>query len=437
MRHKRLITVISIILGCGFILLVVFGVLVYKSIISPLLAMKEVPPELREPRVITGAGLLVKSEFYQGGKESWWRALQDPNKLKSRLDSVKDMAVGQLDGQGDLDVGLAGQFGLTLLDRQGNVTKRIYYRFEKGKSFSSLTTEREKNTFDNMRLLDVEGDGVCEVLGSGGLDGMALFDHQGNVLFSRGEYEGEGKPSIHEVCAGDADGDGVKEFIVSWGFDPWNGMELLDHYGNSRWRRQEEFMPGEMVVVDVNGDGKAELVEEDGRELKIRDTQGQVNGVVQVPVYLAQVSLCPQSNNQGPPQNLAVREGGLWLIDLDGKNYKRYDAPLSQIKLEKPRLVGAPGLPDLMTFNTEEVYRAKGVWAELEKDRPKYLAVIANFAVIDRSLFYLYDAQGRLIYQELLPEECDAIAVLPPENSSGREEVLVSGEKTVWRYATR
>jgi len=270
-----------------------------------------------------------------------------------------------------------------------------------------------------MRLLDVESDGVCEVLGSGGLDGMALFDHQGNVLFSRGEYGGEEKSRIHEVGAGDADGDGVKEFIVSWGFDPWKGMELLDRYGNSKWRRQEEFMPGEMAVVDVNGDGKVELVEEDGGELKIRDTQGLVKDVVQMPVYLWHVSLCPQPNNQEPPQNLAVREGNLWLMDLDGKNYKKYDAPLSHIKLEKPRVVEAPGLSDLMTFDTEEVYRAKGVWVELEKDRPKYLAVIANFAAIDRSLFYLYDALGRLIYQELLPEYCDAIAILAPENSSG------------------
>ena len=435
MRHKKLITVISIIFGCGFILLVVGGVWVYKSIVSPLLVMREVPPELREPRVITGAGLLVKTEFYQGGKGSWWRDMQDPNKLKSRLDSIQDMAVGQLDGQGDLDVGLAGQFGLTLLDRQGNVTKRINYLFEKGKS--PLGTGREKNSFHNMRLLDVEGDGICEVLGSGGLDGMALFDHQGNVLFSRGEYGSEGQPSIHEVAAGDVDGDGIKEFIASWGYEPSKGVELLDRHGNSRWRRQEEFMPGEMAIVDVNGDGKAELVEENGRELKIRDAQGEVKNVVQAPVYLWHVSLCPQPNNEGPPQNLAVREGGLWLIDLDGKNYKRYEAPLSQIKLEKPRMEGVPGLPDLMTSDTEDVYRAKSVWAKLEKDRPKYLAVIANFAVIDRSLFYLYDAQGRLIYQEILPEACNAIAVLPPENSSGREEILVSGEKTVWRYATR
>jgi len=429
MSRKKIITVVSIILGCALVLLVVFGVLIYKSIISPLLAMNEVPPELQKPRVITGADLLVKSEFYRTGKGTSWGDLLDPDKLKGRLDSVKDMRVGQLDGQGDLDVGLAGLNGLTLLDRRGNLTKRIDYRFEKGKS-------REKNSFYNVRLLDVEGDGVCEILGFAGLDGMALFDHQGNVLFSRGEYE-EGKPSIHEVTVGDVDGDGVTEFIASWGYEPWTGFELLDRNGNSKWRHEEEFVPGEMEVVDVDGDGKAELVEENAGALKIRDTQGQVKSTVTAPVYLSHVSLCPKPNNQGSPQILDVREGGLWLVELDGKNYTRYDAPLSHIKLEKPRVWGVPGSPDLMTFDTEDVYQAKGVWVELEKGRPKYLAVIANFAAIDRSLFYLYDSRGRLIYQEILPEECDAVAVLPPENSNGKDEVLVSGEKTVWRYAMR
>ena len=184
-----------------------------------------------------------------------------------------------------------------------------------------------------MRLLDVEGDGICEVLASGGLDGIALFDHQGKVVFSRGEDE-KGKPSI-----------------------------------------------------------------------------------------------------QGPPKDLAAREGGVWLIDLDGKNYTRYDAPLSHIKLDKPRVIEAPGLSEGITFDTEDVYQAKCVLAELEKDQPKYLAVVANFTALNRSLFYLYDSQGKLIYEEILPEECNAIAILPPENSSGRDEILVSGKKTVWRYA--
>ena len=436
MSRKKIITIVSIVLGCALVLLVVFGVLVYRSIIGPLLAMNEAPPELQKPRVITGADLLVKSEFYQVGKGTSWRDLLDPDKVKSRLDAVKGMTVGQLDGQGDLDVGLAGRYGLMLLDRQGNLRQRIDYRFEKEKSRSGVETEREKDSFYNMRLLDVEGDGVCEVLGFGGLDGMALFDHQGKVVFSRGERE-EGKPSIYEVSAGDVDGDGVSEFIISWGYESSNSLELLDRNGNSKWRHEEEFLPGEMEVVDVDGDGKTELVEESGGELKIRDNQGGVKSVLEMPVYVSQISLLTQTNTKAPPRNLAVTKGGLWLIDLDGKNHTRYDAPLSEIKLEKPRVISAPGVPEPMTFDTEDVYRAKGVWAELEKGRPKYLAVIANFAAIDRSLFYLYDSRGKLIYQEILPEECDAIAVLPPENNSGRDEILVSGENTVWRYAMR
>lgn len=433
MSRKRLLIVGSIILGCGLIVLVAMGVWVFKSIISPFRG-KEMPPELREARVVSGAGLLVKSEFFRTGEGSWWRDLWDQNKLQTRLDSFEDMAVGQLDGQNDLDIGLAGRFGVTLLDRRGNVTKRINFRFQKGTMpVGPVTTEREKNSFHNTRLLDVEGDGVFEVSASGGLDGLALFDHQGNVLFSRGGMEE--KPSIREIAVGDLDGDGVMEFIVGRGFEPWRGLELLDRYGKSRWRREEEFTPNEMEVVDVDGDGKAELVEEDGRELKIRDAQGAVKSVVQAPVYLGHVSLCRRPANQGPPQNLAVEEGSLWLIDMDGKNHTKFDAPLSTIKLEKPRVVSAPGLSEEMTFNTEDVYQAKGVWVKLANDQPEYLAVIANFAALDRSLFYLYDTTGRLVYQEILPEQCEAIALLPPENSSGRDEVLVSGEKTVWRYA--
>jgi len=93
--------------------------------------------------VVTGTGLLVKSEFYRVGKGSSWRDLVNGDKVKGNLDVVHDMAVGQLDGQGGLDVGLAGQFGVTLLDRTGNVTNRINYRFEKAKSRNpSRTSER-------------------------------------------------------------------------------------------------------------------------------------------------------------------------------------------------------------------------------------------------------------------------------------------------------
>jgi hypothetical protein len=359
----------------------------------------------------------------------------DEDKLKMRLDSIMDVTVGQLDGQPGADVGLAGRFGLTILDLQGRLKERINYKFGKGEvKVGPLRTTRENNSFGEMRVVDVEGDGVCEILGYDGLDGIALFNHQGQVIFNYGAFERE-QSSIKNAAAGDIDGDGKLEFVASWGHEP-SGLELFDRFGRSKWRQEEEHMLGQLALVDVNEDGKAEIVEGNGRELKIRDAQGKVSSSAEMPVYLSHLSLCPRPDGRGVAQNLAADEGKLMLIDLDGKNFSSVEAPLSKIQLEKPRELKFPGSGDPFVFHTEEVYRARGVWVKLRRDQPKYLAVIARFSVIDRSLFYVYDEQGKLVYHEILPEDCNAIVAFSSENEGG-EDVLVGGEQSVWRYAAR
>jgi hypothetical protein len=434
MRIKRKFAIFSIILGCVLVLLILVGGLSYKFIFAPLFGERELPPELREARIITGADFLTKSEVYQAGKNISWLELRDPNKLKSRFESIRNMAVGQLDGQPGADIGVVGMYGVTLLDRQGNFKERINYQFQKGTiKLGPFKLKREKDSFYEMALLDLEGDGVCEILGHDGLDGATVFNHRGQVVFSRGEYA-DGKSSIKELAAGDLDGDGKLEFVASWGYEPWIGIELFDRFGNSRWRREEESKPGPFEIADVSGDGRAEIVEDNGMEIIIRDAQGKMLSHVKMPVYLWHLSLCARADGQGAPQNLAVREGSLWLIDLDGKNFSKFDAPLSEIKLAKPREVKMPGDSDSYKVEKEEVFRAKGVWTRLKKDQPKYLAVIASFSVLDRSLFYIYDEQGKLVYQEVLPEDCNAIAILPPENDGDSEELMIGGDKTIWRY---
>lgn len=435
MGVKRRLVVFSVLFGCAVVLLA--GVVVYKFVVAPFFVGREPPPELRETKIIIGADFLTKSEFHHASKSSPWGDLLNPDKLKNRLDSIGDVATGQLDGKPGLDIGLVGRFGVTLLDTKGAVKERIDYQFEKETiTLGPFKSERQRDSFRTMRLVDVEGDGVFEVLGCDGLDGAVLFNHQGQVLFSRGQYK-EGEASIQGVAAGDVDGDGALEFVASWGYEPWTGVELFDRYGNSRWRREEEFMTGQLEVVDVNGDGQAEIVQEDGLRLRIRNAQGEVINQVGMPVYLWHLSLCARPDGQGPPQNLAVREGSLWLIDLDGKAFSKFSAPLSEIKLEKPREMAMPGTSDPLVFDTEQVYRAKGVWVRLKNDQPKYLAVVANFSVLDRSLFYVYDERGELVYHEILPEQCKAVVTLPPEDEGGSEAVLVSGGKTIWRYTPR
>ena len=436
MSLKRKLVIFSVILVCFILVLALLGVLAYKTFLAPFFAMREPPPELREVKTLVGANFLAKSEFYEASKSIALIELLEEDKLQMRLDSISDVTVGQLDGQPGQDVGLAGRFGLTILDIKGQVKQRIVYQFEKGEvKIGPLKTERANDSFGEMRLVDVEGDGVCEILGYDGLDGMALFNHQGQIVFNYGAFRRE-QSSIKDAAAGDIDGDGKLEFVASWGYEPWSGLELFDRFGRSKWRQEEEFRPGELALVDVDGDGKAEIVEGDGSKLKIRDAQGKVSSTAEIPFYLSYVSLCPRPDGRGAPQNLAVSEGKLVLIDLDGKNFSYFPAPLSKVNLEKPRELKIPGSDESLVYHTEEVYRARGVWVKLKKDQPRYLAAIARFAAIDRSLLYVYDEQGKLVYHEILPEDCNAILAFTSEKE-GSEDILVGGEKSVWRYAAR
>jgi hypothetical protein len=83
------------------------------------------------------------------------------------------------------------------------------------------------------------------------------------------------------------------------------------------------------------------------------------------------------------------------------------------------------------------VYKAKGIWVKLKKGEPENLAVITEFAAIDRSVLYIYKSSGEIIYQEVLPERCSSIAVLPETNANNPQELLIGGEQTIWRYRAR
>lgn len=60
-----------------------------------------------------------------------------------------------------------------------------------------------------------------------------------------------------------------------------------------------------------------------------------------------------------------------------------------------------------------------------------FFAAIGSF-LFDRSLLYVYDSKGALVYHELLGEEAETIAVRPGRD--GTEELLVGGKRTIWRF---
>jgi hypothetical protein len=404
---------------------------VYKLIINPFRRIKEIPVELQQARIITGADFLSRSQLIKTNKLDSWKDVRDPTKLKGSLDSIEDIAVGELDGTAGLEIGIAGRYGALLIDRHGNAREYTPFEFElKTVELGPIKSQTEKQMLGDIQIVDLEADGVCEYLGRGSINGAAVFSHQGKVLWSYGDFI-EGKGAIDDLTVGDVDGDRQAEFVVSW-----DGIELFDRAGTQKWK-QEDGYSMQVEVVDVDGDGSNEILYLKGDELVIRDPQGEVIKTAKIPFYLGHFSLCQNPDVKAPPQILAYDNRGFHLIDFDGHVTSRLDAPLSKLKKSQPETIEVPGM-DPTVLDTDEIYKTEAVWVKLVKDQPAYLAVLAWFAVMDRALFYVYDAQGKLVYQEVLPEQSSAsLAVLPSEDASQPPSLLVGGEETVWQYTPR
>ena len=59
--------------------------------------------------------------------------------------------------------------------------------------------------------------------------------------------------------------------------------------------------------------------------------------------------------------------------------------------------------------------------------------MVVNFAGLPRSVLYVFDQNGALVYQEVLPESCGSILAVSFDDS-GSEGLLIGGEQEVWQY---
>ena len=409
-RNTVIIVVLScaaFLLGCAalywFVLSVLTGQLLRRH-------GAETPAQLKEPRVTAGKEFLSQSKFIELG------VLES---VKG-IGAINDVAVIEFGSQPGFEVVIAGHAGAIDYDRNGTRQNRMLFQFPTEKvKVGPLTSEKTLTRLGQVQVVDLEGDGISEYLARGSLDGAAVFDHQGRVLWSYGKYSKE-KMSISDLTVGDLDGDHVAEFVASW-----HGIEVFDQSGRRKSQVQEQYSDAQIEVVDTDGDGKNEIVS-CGESLKIRDSTGRVIKSVGVPVYLGNFCLNKMPGRE-QPVILGVQDGSLWLIDFNGKVIAQFEAPLSTF-YEKVRQASRTEL------RGTSVYKSKGIWVKLAKDQPEYLAVITEFAGIDRSVLDVYTPAGNLVYQEVLPEDCLSIAALPLEDQGGVQEFLVGGERTVWKY---
>jgi len=161
------------------------------------------------------------------------------------------VALGDVDGDDDLDIALGNQKGPDL----------IYVNDGDGKSFSTIDTCHDGATRD-LAFGDVDGDGDLDLVAVGhSQDYVCINDGTGSFTEIRPIDVHVGKDSL-SVALGDADGDGYLDVAVGGDGGHQNGVYLNDRKGYF----PEKILFGpvwdktwDLSWADVDGDGDLDL----------------------------------------------------------------------------------------------------------------------------------------------------------------------------------
>jgi hypothetical protein len=411
LNKKKLWIIGSLVAFFGFVIVVGVVVFLYPFFTFIFRSGPETPSELREARVVLGAERFQKDILI---------ASERRNQKSRDIGSIEDIAVGKLDGKDGTDIVVAGRYGAGLFDEQGNQQSQVFFENPTSTIGKILDTDRLRSIGD-MRIVDLENDGQCEYFGRGGLDGAAVFDHLGKQLWVYGGHT-SGKSYIKDMSAGDMDGDGTKEFATLY-----NGVELLDKAGKVLWSDPAAEYSSHIEIGDTEGDGKSEIIYSRHGDCFISNTKSEFQKKLDLPYFFSQFEIC-KLPDQKALGILIVEEGFLCILDFDGKMRYQWEIPLSRFVSEtrKDRFGGK---------EETSVYTTKSVWGKFFQGQTECLALVTRFAGLDSSVLYIYNKAGELLYQEVLPEESQAIALMPRAGNNEISDLLIAGSKTVWRYA--
>lgn len=471
MKTKTRITIIII----GSILLVFAGVIGYAgyrlySIFSEIntFARKEVPADLKETKVLKGVDLLQKGEFFKLKQSDTKDVILKGSQIKDEKEKQKFIhseTAKRIFGFDDIricgaEIVAAGKFGGYVFDRDGNLKREILFepKAKKIKVFG-IETETFDDSLDDLRIIDPENDGKCEFISHSPIDGVTIFSDQGDIAWQYGDRSGqldevlrektreeeEKEVYVTKVAVIDLNGDGISEFILSIKND---GIHALNLEKNELWFQPHEYPTADFRVADLDGDGKTELLEFQGMSSQIRDkATGNIIKKIELDGGYDDLLVFEDDKKNKSLRFFRLDNNKFALFDTGNKKLFESDAPLSDIKNQerKPNLpsptpidlgngIRAVPLSD-SDLDTLQAYNLKAVLVSLQKDKPKYIAVIASFISIPRANFYVYDEKGNLVYHELLPEEAETIAVLSAANAV--DEIIIGGKDTIWKFSVK
>ncbi len=307
----------------------------------------------------------------------------------------------------------------------------------------------------NVVLLDVNGDGDTEFL-FGPQGDLGLWDHAGNLLWSRTYSHAAGIPFSFMVSWGDwehadIDGDGIEEFAIT----PFQGVDVTEADGSII----DSLRTGSVRTIkfgDVTGDETLEIITQTingtitiwdagGTEISSFDPS-EISILLDVP-GLKLIHL-PDSDRDQILLNCAV-------YDIDGSVVTRLDedegipgyCPVEEVEYGRPPIESPSCTVEFFAFFDEPVEHEMPVRFAVGQEpflvhlsysidsEPPPLAGLFSYQAT-RTILRIFNPEGTLVYHEVLESaSTPGSAAVIPSDVPGEEVLLVADGTSILAYS--
>ena len=378
-------------------------------------------PSLEVPKIYQGQDFFDKKEIFRYEKTKEEKgtaygivALKDGEKSTKidddefKLNRIVEVFSGEVDNEKGTDILVAGDRKAFILDTQGKIKKEINYNL--GTYFDALTQDYN---LPFISIVDLNNDGKVEIAGHG-IRICLILDLQGKVVW---KYKNIGKGegiNVDYMEVADVNSDGINEVIISKN----KSLEIFNIDGTLRIEKKlPNWLNGNKLnITDFNNDGKKKILV--GKT--VFDGSGEIIKEFDK-LYFTDVM------NYIGTTFLKFESNKLNFLNSEGSVIRSLEAPLSLLK-RKPRYTGGYTL-----------YEIKSKEVKLKKNESNYLAVLVSAndeeEFNDFKILYVYDPQGKLVFQETIQAFSSEIAISPNEN--GTESLLVTDDGKVNLYTIK